>query len=294
MKFDEPPPRSLRRLTKISGQRRHQLIRTASGSSLLLRRLNLMDGHAGIKPKRAGEFGSWSLGGESERARASSGGAVMSLGNLLCYEVGFQRNTADNGGSIYFEGKQLEMHVSVVEESLAKFCGGGVYLAASAAYLHRVTLYDNDDSCRTKFFADDMGHSGLEDHHQDSSLRSWALLFPGHLPVVASWAKLGLPFVRPEPHPVHVVGGSLAQGPNLVHVSRNVGVWKQGDQMMTGVTLRQAQVVQVERETGESRRALRKRRPAAPPKGGWIWEHSNPEANYFDSQGEHKHVREFR
>ena len=137
------------RPTVING-RRKQILRTAPGSALLLRMLDIVNGMASDQLP-AGKVAGTDIDSLHAVARGASGGAVHSLGELVADNVGFRRNTGVNGGAIYFEGVHAEFYYSVFQQNAARKCGGAVYVAGAA----RVTFEHSDishnrDNCRTK------------------------------------------------------------------------------------------------------------------------------------------------
>ena len=127
------PTPGLKRDTTINGRRKYQMLRSAEGSSLFLKMLDLVNGMATAPTSdHAAGGGSSDIAGEVERARRANGGAISALGELVFHSVGLRRNTADNGGAIYFQGRRLELYLTIVEHNTARSCGGGIYLAGGA------------------------------------------------------------------------------------------------------------------------------------------------------------------
>jgi hypothetical protein len=193
-----------KRASTINGVRRHQLLSTALGSSLLLRNVELVNGWAPAQPTSNREG--------FERPRASLGGAVNALGELVLDDVGLRRNTAEYGGAIYFEGANLAVSNTVIEHNVAQECGGAVYVAGGAnANFYRCEIVYNHDKCKTRTVSHDT--TGAE--ALGSSALSW--FWSGLAPRAAATTQTPTaPKKSLGELPSVDVSGAVAQGPKLV------------------------------------------------------------------------------
>jgi len=90
-----------------------------------------------------------------EAARASHGGAINALGEVVCEDVGFRRNTGESGGAIYFQGIFMQIVRSCIEHNVAKACGGGIYLGGGArVHIDYSDVSHNKDNCATSTVED--------------------------------------------------------------------------------------------------------------------------------------------
>jgi hypothetical protein len=144
----EPEQRTLesKRGSTINGRRRHQLLRTAQGSQLFLKHLELVNGMAAKPSEEAAAQMNF-----FERARAPLGGALNALGDVAMDNVALRRNTAEYGGAAYFEGRTLKVLGSMIEFNVAERCGGAMFLAAGAnARFEGCTIANNRDGCTVR------------------------------------------------------------------------------------------------------------------------------------------------
>ena len=179
--------------TVLDGRSQFQLLRTAVGSAVHLRTLRLENGYA-----------------MGEDAQSSAGGSIHSSGTLVLTNVAIRFSRALNGGGVYSDGPEFEVHQSILTRCEAARCGGCAYVALTGkAHFDASTLSFCHDQCGPQ-----SGRIGNDDGRFKLPGAAGPTALPGRA-AGAGGDPVGFP--RAEmPGAAVDTSGAIAQGPPLV------------------------------------------------------------------------------
>ena len=179
--------------TVLDGRSQFQLLRTAVGSAVHLRTLRLENGYA-----------------MGEDAQSSAGGSIHSSGTLVLTNVAIRFSRALNGGGVYSDGPEFEVHQSILTRCEAARCGGCAYVALTGkAHFDASTLSFCHDQCGPQ-----SGRIGNDDGRFKLPGAAGPTALPGRA-AGAGGDPVG--FSRAEmPGAAVDTSGAIAQGPPLV------------------------------------------------------------------------------